>query len=229
MPAGIISGRPSARTGPSGHSNARSIPCPTNGCSRAGQGKLTAGKTRSDPGPPRSSRKNLSGTPAFEFLDIPASAGFFERDLEQALIDKLRQFLLELGKGFSFVGRQYRISTETSEFFIDLVFYHYILKCFVLIDLKTGQADAPGHRADGHVRAVVRRPDEDRRRRSHDRDHPLHGEGRDGCPVFGAARRAASSLHRGINSNLPSERELADEIEREKEIMRRPARDQPGT
>ncbi len=62
-----------------------------------------------------------------------------EWDLEQALIDKLQQFLLELGKGFSFVSRQFRINTETSEFYIDLVFYHYILKCFVLIDLKTGK------------------------------------------------------------------------------------------
>jgi predicted nuclease of restriction endonuclease-like (RecB) superfamily len=72
-------------------------------------------------------------------LQIPVSSSYLERDLEQALIDKLQQFLLELGKGFSFVSRQYRISTETSEFFIDLVFYHFILKCFVLIDLKTGK------------------------------------------------------------------------------------------
>jgi len=74
-----------------------------------------------------------------EFLHIPSSEPFLEHELEQALIDKLRHFLLELGKGFSFVGRQYRISTETSEFYIDLVFYHYILKCFILIDLKTGK------------------------------------------------------------------------------------------
>jgi len=50
-----------------------------------------------------------------------------------------RKFLLEMGKGFSFVGRQFRISTETSHFYIDLVFYNYLLKCFVLIDLKTGK------------------------------------------------------------------------------------------
>jgi predicted nuclease of restriction endonuclease-like (RecB) superfamily len=74
-----------------------------------------------------------------EFLQIPVSSSYLERDLEQALIDKLQQFLLELGKGFSFVSRQYRISTETSEFYIDLVFYHFILKCFVLVDLKTGK------------------------------------------------------------------------------------------
>ena len=68
-------------------------------------------------------------------------------------MDKLQQFLLELGKGFAFVARQQRISTETHDFYIDLVFYNYLLKCFVLIDLKTGRSDAPGRRADGHVRA----------------------------------------------------------------------------
>jgi len=60
-----------------------------------------------------------------------------EQALETAIINRLQQFLLELGKGFSFVGRQFRISSETSHFYIDLVFYNYLLKCFVLIDLKT--------------------------------------------------------------------------------------------
>lgn len=64
---------------------------------------------------------------------------FNESDLEQSIIGKLQAFMLELGKGFAFVARQQRISTETSDFFIDLVFYNYILKCFVLIDLKTGK------------------------------------------------------------------------------------------
>jgi len=71
----------------------------------------------------------------FEFLDLPEN--HTEQQLEEALITRLRDFLMELGKGFSFVGRQFRISTETSHFYIDLVFYNYILKCFVLIDLKT--------------------------------------------------------------------------------------------
>lgn len=72
-----------------------------------------------------------------EYLGLPPAPDYNERDLENALIDNLQSFLLELGKGFSFIGRQYRISTETSHFYIDLVFYNYILKCFVLIDLKT--------------------------------------------------------------------------------------------
>jgi len=70
-----------------------------------------------------------------EFLDLPQFHR--EQQLEEALITRLRDFLMELGKGFSFVGRQYRISTETAHFYVGLVFYNYILKCFVLIDLKT--------------------------------------------------------------------------------------------
>ena len=71
-----------------------------------------------------------------EFIGLPKYPDYCEKELEDALIDRMQDFLLELGKGFSFVRRQYRISTETSHFYIDLVFYNYILKCFVLIDLK---------------------------------------------------------------------------------------------
>ncbi len=74
-----------------------------------------------------------------EFLQLPESGQLRESELEQAIIDELQKFLLELGKGFSFVARQMRISTETSHFFMDLVFYNYLLKCFVIIDLKTGK------------------------------------------------------------------------------------------
>ncbi|MCD8099386.1 MAG: PDDEXK nuclease domain-containing protein [Oscillospiraceae bacterium] len=72
-----------------------------------------------------------------EFLDLPQNEHFYESDLEQALIDHLQKFLLELGRGFSFVARQKRITFDGRHFYIDLVFYNYILKCFVLIDLKT--------------------------------------------------------------------------------------------
>ena len=64
--------------------------------------------------------------------------------------------MLELGKGFAFVGRQYRISTETKHFFVDLVFYNFMLKCFVLVDLEDGRAVASGHWSDGYVRAHIR-------------------------------------------------------------------------
>lgn len=73
-----------------------------------------------------------------EFLDLPANEHYYESDLEQALIDHLQKFLLELGRGYSFVARQKHINFDGRHFYIDLVFYNYIAKCFVLIDLKTG-------------------------------------------------------------------------------------------
>jgi predicted nuclease of restriction endonuclease-like (RecB) superfamily len=73
-----------------------------------------------------------------EFLGIEPNSSFFENDLEQALIEHLQKFLLELGRGFSFVARQKRFTFDGRHFYIDIVFYNYILKCFVLIDLKLG-------------------------------------------------------------------------------------------
>nr|WP_245768163.1 PDDEXK nuclease domain-containing protein [Pedobacter insulae] len=73
----------------------------------------------------------------FEFLELPKESIVKERDLETRLINNLQEFLLELGKGFSFLARQFKITVDNEHFFIDLVFYHRILKCFVLIDLKT--------------------------------------------------------------------------------------------
>lgn len=75
----------------------------------------------------------------WEFLGFKPNTSFLEKELEAALIDKLQSFLLELGKGFSFVGRQERIATSNNNFYIDLVFYNYYLKCFVLFDLKIGE------------------------------------------------------------------------------------------
>ena len=73
-----------------------------------------------------------------EFLGLEGNTSFYEKDLEQAIIDHLQKFLLELGRGFSFVARQQKITFDGRHFFIDLVFYNYILKCFVIIDLKLG-------------------------------------------------------------------------------------------
>lgn len=75
----------------------------------------------------------------FEFLNIPETHQPSEKELENNLITKLSSFVMEMGKGFSFVGNQYRISTETEHYYIDLVFYNYLIKCFVLIDLKIGK------------------------------------------------------------------------------------------
>ena len=74
-----------------------------------------------------------------EFLQIKPDTHVYESDIEQALLDHLQEFLLELGRGFSFVARQKRFTVDGQDFFIDLVFYNYILKCFVLFDLKTGR------------------------------------------------------------------------------------------
>ena len=74
-----------------------------------------------------------------EFLDIPHPKEYSENQLETAIISHLQEFLLEMGKGFAFVGRQYLIKTDTKNFYIDLVFYNFILKCFVLIDLKLNE------------------------------------------------------------------------------------------
>ena len=87
-----------------------------------------------------------------EFLQIKPDTHVYESDLEQALIDHLQQFLLELGRGFSFVSRQKRFTLDGQSFFIDLVFYNYILKCFVLIDLKT---DTLTHQDIGQMQMYV--------------------------------------------------------------------------
>jgi hypothetical protein len=74
-----------------------------------------------------------------EFLKIPQDDIYSENDLEEKLIHNMKLFLMELGKGFTFVGKQYKITLGSRHFYVDLVFYHRILKCFILIDLKKGE------------------------------------------------------------------------------------------
>lgn len=92
-----------------------------------------------------------------DFYELKENQKFSENQVEQAIIDNLQKFLLELGKGFSFVTRQQRINTEFSHYYIDLVFYNYILKCFVLIDLKIGKLT---HQDVGQMDMYVRMYDE---------------------------------------------------------------------
>lgn len=88
-----------------------------------------------------------------EFLDLPQVPQLQELQLEQAIIDKLQHFLLELGRGFSFVARQKRMRFDDKDFYIDLVFYNYLLKCFVLVDLKIGELTHQDiGQMDGYVR-----------------------------------------------------------------------------
>lgn len=89
---------------------------------------------------PRAEYEKIIKDPyVLEFLDLPANEHFYESELEQALINHLQKFLLELGRGYSFVARQKHFNIDDRHFYIDLVLYNYILKCFVLIDLKIGE------------------------------------------------------------------------------------------
>jgi predicted nuclease of restriction endonuclease-like (RecB) superfamily len=113
------------------------------------------GRLLEQPGktPTRQAQHLIKDPYIFEFLGIPAYARLTKNTLETALINHLQQFLIELGKGFAFVARQQHIVTDTADFFIDLVFYNYYLKCFVLIDLKTGELS---HGAIGQMDMYVR-------------------------------------------------------------------------
>ena len=104
-----------------------------------------------------------------EFLGLPENTNFLEKNLEQALIDHLQKFLLELGRGFSFVARQKRITFDGRHFYIDLVFYNYLLKCFVLIDLKVGDLT---HQDLGQVQMYVHYFEEEM---MNEGDNPLIG------------------------------------------------------
>jgi predicted nuclease of restriction endonuclease-like (RecB) superfamily len=95
-----------------------------------------------------------------EFLGLPESHRLVETDLEQALINNLQSFLLELGKGFAFIARQERLTLDGDHFYIDLVFYHTVLKCFVIIDLKTGKL---AHQDLGQLQLYVNYYDRERR------------------------------------------------------------------
>ena len=104
-----------------------------------------------------------------EFLGLPNNLGYKETVLEQAIINQMQKFLLELGKGFAFVERQQHIKTETADFYIDLVFYNYILKCFVLIELKTHKLS---HQDVGQLDMYVRMYDDLKRKEG---DNPTIG------------------------------------------------------
>ena len=152
-----------------------------------------------------------------EFLDIKANTDFYEKELEQGLIDKLQEFLLELGKGFSFVGRQYRVKTDHQDFYIDLVFYNYILKCFLLIDLKTGKLT---HQDVGQMDMYVRMFEDKIRQEN---DNPTIGlilcSEKDNTIVkyslLGESKQIFASKYK---TYLPTEKQLKEEIEKEREM-----------
>lgn len=153
-----------------------------------------------------------------EFLQVPESGQIKESALEQAIIDELQKFLLELGKGFSFVARQMRISTETSHFFIDLVFYNYLLKCFVIIDLKAGKLT---HQDIGQLDMYVRMFDDLKRGED---DNPTIGiilcDSKDETVVkYSVIQESQQLFASKYQRILPTEEELIAEIEREKRVI----------
>jgi predicted nuclease of restriction endonuclease-like (RecB) superfamily len=153
-----------------------------------------------------------------EFLNLPEDAASSENAIETAILANLQKFLLELGKGFSFVGRQFRISTETSHFYIDLVFYNYILKCFVLIDIKTGKLS---HQDIGQMDMYVRMFDDLKRQND---DNPTIGiifcSTKDATTVKYSILKDSEQIFASKYSLvLPTEEELQAELERERRLF----------
>jgi predicted nuclease of restriction endonuclease-like (RecB) superfamily len=164
-----------------------------------------------------------------DFLGLPEATQIHETHLEQAIMDKLQPFLLELGKGFAFVARQQRISTEHSHFYIDLVFYNYVLKCFVLIDLKMGKLT---HQDVGQMDMYVRMYDDLRRSEG---DNPSVGlilcAERDEVVVKYSVLAESQQLFASkYMLHLPTEEQLRTELQREQaEIAERLSIDREAT
>ena len=148
-----------------------------------------------------------------EFMGIKDNNAVIERDVENAIISNLQKFLLEMGRGFCFVDRQMHICTETSDFYIDLVFYNYILKCFVLIDLKTHKL---AHQDIGQMDMYIRMFDDLKRQAD---DNPTIGiifctdkdETMVKYSVLNESEQIFASKYMTV---LPTVEELRDELER---------------
>ena len=150
-----------------------------------------------------------------EFLNLPINLGYTEKELEKALINNLQKFILELGKGYAFVERQQLIRTETSDFFIDLVFYNYILKCFVIIELKTTKLN---HQDIGQLDMYVRMYDDLKKQAS---DNPTIGillctETDHTIAKYSILNDKEQLFASKYMPYLPTESELIAEIERER-------------
>lgn len=153
-----------------------------------------------------------------EFLGVQPDAGLYEQDVEQGLIDRLQQFLMELGKGFAFVARQKRLQVEGEDFFVDLVFYNYLLKCFVLIDLKVGKL---AHQDVGQLDMYVRVFDEQQRGEG---DNPTIGlilcsERNAAVAKYSALADKSQLFASQYQTYLPSEEELRTELERDRALL----------
>lgn len=155
-----------------------------------------------------------------EFLQLKQQSVLYEQQLEAELIDKLQEFLLELGKGFSFVARQKRISAEGEHFYIDLVFYNYILKCFLLIDLKVGKLT---HQDIGQMDFYVRYFEEQERQPT---DNPTIGlilctEKNEAIVKYSVLKENKQLFASKYKLYLPSEKELVAELKEELQNIQR--------
>ncbi len=153
-----------------------------------------------------------------EFLGLPEDPAASETEVESAIISQLQSFLLEMGHGFSFVARQMRVSTETSHFYLDLVFYHYVLKCFVIIDLKTTKLT---HQDIGQIDMYVRMFDDLKRGPD---DNPTIGlilcTDKDETIVQYSVLKGSEQLFASkYRTVLPTEAELIAELERERRVI----------
>ena len=153
-----------------------------------------------------------------EFLGFSQDAAYSETNLESAIIDHLQKFILELGKGFAFVARQQRIKTDIGEYYIDLVFYNYILKCFLLIDLKTSRIT---HEDIGQMDMYIRMYDE---LKCSEGDNPTIGlllcsETSKDLARYSILKDSKQLYAAKYLTYLPTREELTTEIERQKEIF----------
>ena len=150
-----------------------------------------------------------------EFLGLPESPKLVESDLETALLDNLQAFLLELGKSFAFISRQERLTLEGDHFYIDLVFYHVILKCYILIDLKVGKLT---HSDLGQLQLYVNYFNEERRTPG---DNPTLGlilctDKNDAVVKYTLGPQGEAQIFASrYQLHLPTEDELRQEVRRE--------------
>jgi len=153
-----------------------------------------------------------------EFLNLKEYPALHENRLEQALMDNLQAFLLELGKGFSFVARQKRMRYDEQDFYIDLVFYNYILKCFVLIDLKIGELS---HQDVGQMDSYVRMYEDLFKGKD---DNPTIGlilcsKRNETIAKYSVLKESRQIFASKYMLQLPTEAELRQEVERERRLI----------
>ena len=150
-----------------------------------------------------------------EFLGLSSNTDFTESELEQRIITHIQKFLMELGKGYAFVARQQHIRTEKEDYYIDLVFYNYILKCFVLIDLKTSKIT---HQDVGQMDMYIRMYDEMKRNEG---DNPTLGiilcsDTDEDIAKYSILHGHEQLFASKYKTYLPSEEQLREEIEIQK-------------